>query len=272
MKAAHMQIRSWMAIIAGSAALIGHLCVPIHAAHAESSHGEALVAMALFGGDDHKPVTPPPTPPAPKPQASPAQGSVQPAGPTGSVQAPAAQPAPAGSTAKPAAPGPTAVAPTSAPTALAPAVTPQGEKTMPMQAPVGGAKESPKPSDAAVLPTTEASDGYSYDPQSRRDPFQPLTKAIKEKVQLDVPPLQRYQLSDVKILGIIWGGYGYYGLIQTPDGKGYTVKEGMLMGTNNGVIKAISDKAIIVSEPTIDFTGKKIEKEVELLLRPKEVS
>lgn len=164
------------------------------------------------------------------------------------------------------------------PTTSAPAVTPQGEKTMPAPASGGALKEPPKPPDAtaapASSPTAAASDdGYSYDPKSRRDPFQALTKAIKkEKVQLDVPPLQRFQLSDVRILGIIWGGYGYYGLIQTPDGKGYTVKEGMPMGTNNGVIKAITDKAIIVSEPAIDFAGNKIEKEVELLLRPKEVS
>ncbi len=91
-------------------------------------------------------------------------------------------------------------------------------------------------------------------------------------LQSQMPPLQRAQISDMKLLGIMWGGYGYYGLIQTPDGKGYTVKEGMLLGTNNGVIKTITDKAIIVSEPTIDFAGRKSTKEVEILLRPKEVT
>lgn len=87
-----------------------------------------------------------------------------------------------------------------------------------------------------------------------------------------MPPLQRVQISDLKLLGIMWGGYGYYGLVQTPDGKGYTVKEGMLMGTNNGVITAITDKAIIVSEPSIDISGNKSTKDLEILLRPKEVS
>ena len=226
MKMTTTPIRLWIAVLAGSTALTGYLCAPIWTVQAGPNNGEMRVAMALFGGDDQKPVTLPPKPPTPKPQTPP-----------------------------PATP-----------------VTP---------APVGGAKESPKPPDAAVPPSTASAasptaevlgDGYSYDPKSRRDPFHALTKAIKKEMILDVPPLQRYQLSDVKILGIVWGGYGYYGLIQTPDGKGYTVKEGMLMGTNNGVIKAITDKAIIVSEPTIDFTGKKIEKEVELLLRPKEVS
>ncbi len=119
----------------------------------------------------------------------------------------------------------------------------------------------------------ETADGYTYDPKSRRDPFQSLTRLIKvDKTRAEMPPLQRVQISDLKLLGIMWGGYGYYALVQTPDGKGYTVKEGMLMGSNNGVITTITDKTIIVTEPSVDITGKKSTKDVELLLRPKEVS
>jgi type IV pilus assembly protein PilP len=238
------QISLWGAVIVGSIALTGYLFAPSGIVQAEPHNDGIRVAMALFGGDDQKPATPPPKPLAPKPQTPPA------------TAAPAVQPGSAESPAQPAPPGP-------APSAPPPAKP-----------------EPPKPPDAAVAPTTvppaspmaAAADGYSYDPKSRRDPFQALTKAIKRERQLDVPPLQRYQLSDVKILGIVWGGYGYHALIQTPDGKGYTVKEGMLMGTNNGVIKAITDKAIVVSEPAFDFSGTKIQKDVELLLRPKEVS
>ena len=125
----------------------------------------------------------------------------------------------------------------------------------------------------APTPPAENAEGYSYDPKSRRDPFQSLTKVIKSaSMQSQMPPLQRVQISDMKLLGIMWGGLGYYGLIQTPDGKGYTVKEGVLLGTNNGVIKTITDKAIIVSEPAMDYTGRKSTKEVEILLRPREVA
>lgn len=253
-----MQIRWWGTVSVGSIALIGYLFAPIEIAQAEPYNGEIHVAMALFGGDDQKPVTPPPKPLTPKLPVPPAQGSTPPAGPPGTGQTPpsAVQPGSAGSPAQPTPPGP-------APSAPSPA-TPEPPKPP-------GVVAAPPPV-APSSPMAEASDGYSYDPKSRRDPFQALTKAIKRERLLDVPPLQRYQLSDVKILGIVWGGYGYHALIQTPDGKGYTVKEGMLMGTNSGVIKAITDKAIVVAEPTVDFSGKKIEKEVELLLRPKEVS
>jgi type IV pilus assembly protein PilP len=90
------------------------------------------------------------------------------------------------------------------------------------------------------------------------------------KAQSELPPLQRVEINDMKLLGIIWGGYGYFGLIQTPDGKGYTVKEGTLVGPNNGVIKSVSEQRIIVAEPIIDVNGKKSKREIEIPLRAKE--
>lgn len=126
----------------------------------------------------------------------------------------------------------------------------------------------------ASLPTARpesVADDYSYDPKSRRDPFQSMVLMVKiGKAHSEMPPLQRFEISDMKLLGIIWGGYGYYGLIQTPDGKGYTVKEGMLLGANNGTIKSISEKRILVSEPTMEVTGKRSTREVEIFLRTKE--
>jgi type IV pilus assembly protein PilP len=114
-------------------------------------------------------------------------------------------------------------------------------------------------------------DGYSYDPKSRRDPFQSMAKLLKaSQNRAELPPLQRVELSDVKLIGIISDHSGYYGLIQTPDGKGYTVRVGTLMGTNNGTIKNISEQKIIVAEPTLDVMGKMTTREIEILQRPKE--
>ena len=142
-----------------------------------------------------------------------------------------------------------------------------------VSAPAQSIPASPTASPAKVADLVGTAVGYTYDPKGRRDPFQSLTRLARGgKTGAEMPPLQRVQISDLKLLGIMWGGYGYYALVQTPDGKGYTVKEGMLMGTNNGVITTITDRAIIVSEPSIDIEGQKSTKSVELLLRPKEVS
>ena len=226
---------------------------------AEPTTTQTLVAMSLLTGEDQKPPVPPPQ----KPKAPPP-------GSTGQVPA---QPAAPAAPAKPGTPAPAAG--TSAPTPAAPA-TPQAGAKPPAPAPPLAATPPAMTTVTAPgvpPPPMDSAEGYSYDPKSRRDPFQSLTKMIKTaSLQSQMPPLQRVQISDMKLLGIMWGGYGYFGLIQTPDGKGYTVKEGMLLGTNNGVIKTISDKAIMVSEPTIDIAGRKSTKEVEILLRPREVT
>ena len=267
-------------------------------------------AMSLFmGGEEQKTAPPPPKPATAKPQVAPGQPSVSPTAPAGAGQAPApgapasptapAAPASGAPASPPAAPvAPQAVAkppaagtpapvsqakpgPTNLP-ASTPAVNAPKSVTAPISSlpvPATGVTGQPGQGGSAVEaavptpPLAEAVDGYTYDPKSRREPFQSLARLVKiVKKGEEVPPLQLVQISDLKLLGIIWGGYGYHGLVRTPDGKGYTVKEGMLMGTNNGVISAITDKAVIVSEPSIDITGNKITKDVEILLRPKEVS
>lgn len=255
-------------------------------------------AMSLFmGGEEPKQSTPPPKPVAAKPQPVPGQSGAKTADQAPAPTIPGA-PIPAANAPKPAA-APISSLPVpvtgatgqsgqggSAPAPVSKPVTVQSPATPvpPVQA-TGSVKEIQKPATSAGAPSTpvaaaaqtpplaEAVDGYTYDPKSRREPFQSLTRLVKiDKTRLEMPPLQRVQLSDLKLLGIMWGGYGYHGLVRTPDGKGYTVKEGMLMGTNNGVISAITDKAVIVSEPSIDIAGNKSTKDVEILLRPKEVS
>lgn len=239
MKIFRMCLQQWAALLLIGFAVTGY---PHHAK-----------AMSLFmGGEEPKQSAPPSKPVVAKthpPSGQPGQGGLAPAS-------------------------------VSKPVTVQPSPTP-----MPPAQATGSAKEIPNPDTRAGAPATpttavpqppplaEVLDGYTYDPKSRRDPFQSLTRLVKiDKTRLEIPPLQRVQLSDLKLLGIMWGGYGYYGLVRTPDGKGYTVKEGMLMGTNNGVISTITDKAVIVSEPSMDITGNKSTKDVEILLRPQEAS
>ena len=114
-------------------------------------------------------------------------------------------------------------------------------------------------------------DGYTYDAKSRRDPFQSMVKLLKlSQTRGELPPLQRLELTDVKLIGIVSDASGYYGLIQTPDGKGYTVRVGTPMGMNNGTIRLISEQRVVVAEPTIDAHGKMASRDIEILQRPKE--
>src|SRR5207244_2458328 len=165
-------------------------------AFAEPTTTQTLVAMSLLTGEDQKP----PAAPSPKPKVPP---------PGGIGKAPA-QPAAPAVPAKPGTPAPAAGTP-----ALTPAVPAAPQAGAKPPAPAAPAATPPAMTTATApgtpTPPVDSAEGYSYDPKSRRDPFQSLTKMIKTaSLQSQMPPLQRVQISDMKLLGIMWGGYGYF--------------------------------------------------------------
>jgi type IV pilus assembly protein PilP len=77
-------------------------------------------------------------------------------------------------------------------------------------------------------------------------------------------------LTELNLIGIVWGGFGYSAMVQTPDGKGYTVKPGTRIGPNNGVVTAITENAVIVQERFADVYGNKQVREYVKRLHTKE--
>jgi type IV pilus assembly protein PilP len=59
-------------------------------------------------------------------------------------------------------------------------------------------------------------------------------------------------------------------MVQTPDGNGYAVQRGARIGNNNGIVSAITEKAIIVEERVTDIYGKKQVREYAKPLHVKE--
>jgi type IV pilus assembly protein PilP len=112
---------------------------------------------------------------------------------------------------------------------------------------------------------------HSYDPSGRRDPFAPIIQQLGVgPLDPSLPPLQRVGLTEMNLIAVVWGAYGYTAMVQTPDGNGYTVRRGTRVGPNNGVVSAITEKGIIVQERFTDVYGRKQEREYVKLLHPKE--
>jgi type IV pilus assembly protein PilP len=123
------------------------------------------------------------------------------------------------------------------------------------------------------FPVSEAGIGLGYDPSGRRDPFAPIVQELQPgKTDANLPPLQRVTLTELNLIAIIWGAYGYTAMVQTPEGHGYTVRRGTRIGQNSGVVSAITERGIIVQERFTDVYGKKQEREYVKLLHPKEGS
>jgi type IV pilus assembly protein PilP len=112
---------------------------------------------------------------------------------------------------------------------------------------------------------------HAYDPSGRRDPFVPVLQPLGlGLIDPTLPPLQRVGLTEMDLIAVIWGGYGYTAMVQTPDGNGYTVRRGTRIGPNNGVVSAVTEKGIVVQERFTDVYGSKQEREYVKLLHPKE--
>ena len=117
----------------------------------------------------------------------------------------------------------------------------------------------------------EQSSAHAYDPSGRRDPFAPVLQLLGlGPIDPTLPPLQRVGLTEMSLIAVVWGAYGYTAMVQTPDGNGYTVRRGTRIGPNNGVVSAVTEKGIVVQERFTDVYGSKQEREYVKLLHPKE--
>lgn len=151
----------------------------------------------------------------------------------------------------------------------APAVTDVGRQA-PSPAAAASVGESPVGVGGAG-PPSESVTPRSYDPSGRRDPFAPIVQQSGlGPIDQTLPPLQRVGLTEMNLIAIVWGAYGYTAMVQMPDGNGYAVRRGTRIGPNNGVVSAITEKGIIVQERFTDVYGKKQEREYVKLLHPKE--
>jgi len=94
------------------------------------------------------------------------------------------------------------------------------------------AKPALPPMQPKLVPPGPALAPLSYDAKGRRDPFVPLIVA-REKAGLEV--------SSVKLVGIIDGSH-LLALVEAPDGLGYIVKPGDVLG--NGQVTDVAPSSI----------------------------
>ena len=132
-------------------------------------------------------------------------------------------------------------------------------------------RQAPKPeAKAPAAPAVEAQakkveQVALYDPNGKRDPFVSFIKAEeRRRVEADavsLPPLLRYDLGELKFVGIIWTKKGALGLVEDNEGKGYSVTVGTRIGRSGGVVSRITGREILVREEFVGNRGEKISRE-----------
>lgn len=130
------------------------------------------------------------------------------------------------------------------------------------------AAEAPSKAVAAAAAKTPAEERYSA--KGKRDPFEPFIKTDRKSSQADlaaVPPLQRYDIGELKFVGVIWTAKGARALVEDIEGKGYSVIVGTKVGRGGGVVTRITDGQLFVGEETREPTGARVVREISLKLQ-----
>ncbi len=149
-----------------------------------------------------------------------------------------------------------------------PAVRPRSDISE-IQRPPSGDKDAP--SDKLIAATSNvtrttkpATIPGAYDAIGKIDPFEPLfrdkpvsvNKKAKRKKRMPLTPLERIDLSQLKLVGIIMASSGNRALVEESTGKGYVIKTGTYIGMNSGKVVTIRKEKVVVEEEFEDVFGK----------------
>ena len=104
--------------------------------------------------------------------------------------------------------------------------------------------------------------------ENSRDPFRPtpLRTKVNTRVRENLSPLERFDLGQLKIVGIVWDIREPRAMVEDSAGLGYVVKVGTPIGSNDGKIKAIHRNQVIVEELYEDAYGARKRRDVSMKL------
>ncbi|MDJ0782793.1 MAG: pilus assembly protein PilP [Desulfosarcinaceae bacterium] len=110
----------------------------------------------------------------------------------------------------------------------------------------------------------------SYSPKGKPDPFAPLFRdepeqaaastpvvaRTKRKKRIPTTPLEKVDLSQLKLVATIRSHNGNAALVEDASGKGFIVKRGTYIGINSGSVVQIVKDRIVVEEEIETLLGE----------------
>lgn len=116
----------------------------------------------------------------------------------------------------------------------------------------------------------------SYDPAGKTDPFEPLIKGNSKEISQKATyadtdskgdtPLEKIDLSQLKLTGIVRATSGNKGLVREASGRGHIIVQGTRIGTHGGRVAEVLNDKIIIREKMKDVLGRIFFQNTELKL------
>ena len=153
--------------------------------------------------------------------------------------------------------------------------------TMPSVVAVAGSTNSNQAIDAstltddqriALVASLEKSEEkpFVYDPSGKRDPFRQFDFAPKTDNSTAKTELEKYSIGQLKVTAILDGFTEPMAMVENEAGRGFRIKKGVKIGTNNGEVIEVQKDRILVLETNVDFTGESKTRTIEMRLRTKD--
>ena len=137
---------------------------------------------------------------------------------------------------------------------------------------VGKNKEGPANAAEQKEPEKKEEAEYFYNPTGKPDPFKPFVQLASRGGSRTVPatPLQKFDISQLKLVAIITTSEGNIALVEDATGKGYFLKKGTWIGKNDGRVTKILKDTVIIQEVYQDIFGQTKTNDISLSLHKAE--
>lgn len=112
---------------------------------------------------------------------------------------------------------------------------------------------------------------YAYNPKGKPDPFKPFIQLTPIRGStVPLTPLQRYEISQLKLVAIIASPDGNVAMVEDAAGKGFFLRRGVAIGKNDGKVTKVLRDRVVIEEVYQDIFGQTKSNEVILTLQKPE--
>jgi Tfp pilus assembly protein PilP len=125
---------------------------------------------------------------------------------------------------------------------------------------------------AASTPARVEQNGYTYNPEGRRDPFVSLLRRAADEPRTPAGAraggLSGLATGEVSLKGVLRGRDGYLGILLGADAKSYIVRPGDRL--LDGTVRTIAADALVIVQQLNDPLAPKKQRDVRKTLRQSE--
>ena len=134
-------------------------------------------------------------------------------------------------------------------------------------APAAASAPAPAPAAASAAEGPPPEEIFVYNPIGKRDPFRTfLTKENEDENGPARTDLQKYDIDQYELVGIVWGNERPRALVQDPTGEGFVMEIGTYIGKNWGKVTQIQSDVVVVTEEYEAMDGRLIVNPIHLKL------